>query len=376
MSDRCFDVVVIGAGPAGTCAALAALAAGARTAIVERAVFPRSKVCGCCLAPAGIAALRSLGAEDVLHDAVALREVVVEAGGASARISGDRGAAIGRDVLDDRLLRRAAEHGASAWTDTSATVTGPGEVTLTDRSGGRTASLSAAVVLVADGLGGSALRAAGAGSNADAAWHVSRGSRMGFGAVLPAGTVECASGVIRMKVAPGGYVGAVQLADGRVDVAAAADPTTVRRLGGPAACAQEWLGDAVRRPDALRAAAWRGTPTLTRRRAKVHGPRLMVVGDAAGYVEPFTGEGMGWAMSAGRAAGDLAARVARGSAVTADWPRMMHAIHSHDRVRCRAIALALRSPMLTGAALRALALAPSVLEALARRIGRPSARAA
>ena len=375
-----FDVLVIGAGPAGTCAALAALAAGARTAIVERADFPRAKVCGCCLSPAGVAALRALGADDALRDAVPLREVTVEASGAIARITGDRGVAIGRDALDDRLLRHARARGAVAWTGTTASVTAPGSVTATNRAGGSTLELRAGVVVVADGLGGSSLAAHGttpAGApEAVPGWRIARGSRMGFGAVLPGDAVRCAHGHIVMKVVRGGYVGLVRLPDGRVDVAAAADPKMVRRLGGPAACAEAWLADHVLRADAVRGASWRGTPALTRRRARVHGPGLLVVGDASGYVEPFTGEGMGWAMNAGRAAGELAARVARGAAGTDEWPRALQALASRDRVRCRAIALALRSPAFTGAALRTFALAPSFLDALARRIGRPTARTA
>lgn len=380
MNDDRFDVLVIGAGPAGTCTALAAIASGARTAIIERATFPRTKVCGCCLSPAGVAALRALGADDALHDAVELREVTVVASGAVARIAGDRGVAIGRDALDDRLLRHAQARGAVAWTGTSATVTAPGVVTATDRTDGSMRTLRARVVVVADGLGGSALGAHGTGPagapDAAPGWRIARRSRMGFGAVLPGDAVRCAPGCIVMKVVRGGYIGLVRLPDGRIDVAAAADPMMVRRLGGPAACAEAWLADHVLRVDAIRDAAWRGTPALTRRRARVDGPGLMVVGDASGYVEPFTGEGMGWAMNAGRAAGALAARVAQGSARTDEWPRALHALASRDRVRCRAIALALRSPALTGAALRASALAPSFLDAFARRIGKPTARTA
>ena len=51
-----WDAVVIGAGPAGSVAASLLARTGRRTLLVERATFPRTKVCGGCLAPAGVEA--------------------------------------------------------------------------------------------------------------------------------------------------------------------------------------------------------------------------------------------------------------------------------------------------------------------------------
>ena len=68
MSIDRFDVLIVGAGPAGSAAALSALAArpGARVAIVDRSAFPRDKVCGDGLTPSAVAALEQLGLGDVL----------------------------------------------------------------------------------------------------------------------------------------------------------------------------------------------------------------------------------------------------------------------------------------------------------------------
>ena len=56
-----WDAVVIGAGPAGSFAASLLARSGRRTLLVERATFPRTKVCGGCLAPAGVEALGNAG---------------------------------------------------------------------------------------------------------------------------------------------------------------------------------------------------------------------------------------------------------------------------------------------------------------------------
>ncbi|MEM7623397.1 MAG: FAD-dependent oxidoreductase, partial [Planctomycetota bacterium] len=58
---RDFEAVVIGAGPAGSVAAFVLARRGMRVLLVERRAFPRDKVCGGCLAPAGAATLEALG---------------------------------------------------------------------------------------------------------------------------------------------------------------------------------------------------------------------------------------------------------------------------------------------------------------------------
>ena len=64
-------------------------------------------------------------------------------------------------------------------------------------------------------------------------------------------------------------------------------------------------------PARLHAAQVRGTLPLTRTTSSVTLPRTFLLGDAGGYVEPFTGEGMSWALSAAAAVVPLAERVVR-----------------------------------------------------------------
>jgi len=84
-------------------------------------------------------------------------------------------------------------------------------------------------------------------------------------------------------------------------LAAALDPISCRRAGGPTNMIQEILSSCGRSmPTALKSARFRGTGTLTRRRKNLGGHRVLAVGDACGYVEPFTGEGMAWGIMGAR----------------------------------------------------------------------------
>src|SRR5690349_8389511 len=60
-----FDVAVVGAGPAGSAAALAATRDGARVLLLDRAEFPRDKACGDGIAPHALDVLRALGVDGV-----------------------------------------------------------------------------------------------------------------------------------------------------------------------------------------------------------------------------------------------------------------------------------------------------------------------
>jgi len=61
MSERPFDAVVVGAGPAGSIAALVLARGGARVALADKASFPRDKACGDLVGPRGVQALAELG---------------------------------------------------------------------------------------------------------------------------------------------------------------------------------------------------------------------------------------------------------------------------------------------------------------------------
>ena len=158
---RVWDVLVIGAGPAGSLAARQLGRRGIATLLVDRARFPRDKVCGCCLSAAGLQELAGAGLDHLVHDlgAPPLRQLQVYAGGRHAAIDLPTGAAISRRRLDAALIREAIARGSEFVSEAAAQLDGiDGErrgVYL--RSAGEYTRVAARIVLIADGLGGRVL---------------------------------------------------------------------------------------------------------------------------------------------------------------------------------------------------------------------------
>lgn len=101
-----------------------------------------------------------------------------------------------------------------------------------------------------------------------------------------------------MVVGRGGYVGGVRVEDGQYDLAAALDVDFLKASGTIANAVCDILCQSgITEIAELADADWKGTPLLTRRPNEIAGERWFAVGDAAGYVEPFTGEGIAWAMN-------------------------------------------------------------------------------
>jgi len=116
-----FDAVVIGAGPAGSSAAIWLARAGWRVALVEKQRFPRLKVCGECLAASNLPLLHALGVGSAFQRAAGpeLRQVALLSGTRSVHAAlpparhaaGAWGRALGRDTLDSLLLQQARASG-------------------------------------------------------------------------------------------------------------------------------------------------------------------------------------------------------------------------------------------------------------------------
>ncbi len=110
-----WDVVVVGAGPAGATAALGALRADPtlRVLLLDRADFPRDKSCGDGIAPHVVDVLAEVGVHDATDGWAPLRTLRLERG--ASTVSGDMARAawvIPRQVLDARLVEHAVAAGA------------------------------------------------------------------------------------------------------------------------------------------------------------------------------------------------------------------------------------------------------------------------
>ncbi|MEZ6065906.1 MAG: FAD-dependent oxidoreductase [Planctomycetaceae bacterium] len=110
-----WDVVVIGAGPAGCAAAIEAARAGRGVLLVERTTFPRYKVCGGCVNPRALADLADLGCLDAVRatGAPEIDRFRWSAGGRTAEIPLPGGVAISRAALDEILLNSARQAGCT-----------------------------------------------------------------------------------------------------------------------------------------------------------------------------------------------------------------------------------------------------------------------
>jgi len=149
------------------------------------------------------------------------------------------------------------------------------------------------------------------------------------------------------------------LEDGRLNLAAALDVAGVRSKG-PKQRVETILAQAdLPVPRHLADAVWKGTPPLTRCR-DVAQQRIFLVGDAAGYVEPFTGEGMAWALEGGMAVALHVQSLLEGQeGQEAHWRSSWRRIIGRRQWTCRGLSWLLRRPALVGATVQLLRMQPA-----------------
>ncbi len=385
-SGETYDAVVIGAGPSGSLAALLLARAGHRVMQVERQRFPRAKVCGCCLNQRAQQLLDRAGLLQGLRSlrACPTDRLRLHSSGRRLSISMPGGLAISRRAMDQWLAETAAAAGVQFVDECTAEVL-PEEcdsnaatqhqfpavrrIRIESSTGSRV--ISAKVVLVCDGLGHPSVAGLPGFQSAPRA-----DARIGLGAVLT--TAESAnwlaSGDILMAAATGGYCGAVRTEDGSVNLAAAVDPAAIQSAGGPRQCLQQIFRESgVQVPQELETVSLRGTVPLTRRSLRITGPRLLLLGDAAGYVEPFTGEGMAWGLTAATLAAPLASSGIRAGWTTAlqrQYERQLRTAVVSEQTVCRTLSWILSRPRVLQLTVSAAALLPAVAGMLVRRVNR------
>lgn len=305
------DVLIAGAGPAGCMAAVVLARTGARVLVVDRARFPRHKLCGDTLNPGALALLAHVGLGAVADTGVPLDGMMVT-GPSGARIIGDygegvAGRALPRAVLDARLVDEAVRAGAQVREGVR--VVEP----LYDESGprtqvrgavldveGRRVRIPALVTIAADG------RRSALGLATGLLQHPPRPRRWAVGAYYA--DVAALQSRGEMHIRQGHYLGIAPLPDGIANV-----------------CFVSALREGFDAPEALLSRAIASDRQLRERFASARRvsavtvvgplavdasaagmPGLLLAGDAAGFVDPMTGDGMRLALHGGKLAAEVA----------------------------------------------------------------------
>jgi flavin-dependent dehydrogenase len=301
------DVAVVGGGPSGALTAMLLAARGREVVVLERAPTWRWRACGVFASPASVAALRSLGFRDPELKAVARPVAAMRLetpGGARVRLTyggpgdgtaglGDSAVGFDRGSLDQRLLKRAGAAGADVRTGTTVerVELASNHARLATSATGRAGSeLTARVVVGADGLRSRVARAAGVNRTAPL------GPRAGLTFHL-ADTEHDRDA--RMVVIDDGYVGIAPVPGDRVNVGIVLGRSwfeRLRREGGRAVaqaiCVRAIPGVAAEPDEFLPLDRVAGVTPLGHAVVRRAGNEWLLVGDAAGFLDPFTGEGI------------------------------------------------------------------------------------
>ena len=373
------DVVIVGAGPAGAVAATVLARAGARVRLLDRARFPRDKLCGDTINPGTLAVLRRLGmAEPVETKALRIDGMVVTGAGVAVEgryPSGLHGGALIRRDLDWALLQQAIGAGARfepaaavrrSLVDTGGAHPVVSGVIVSANGSGRT--IRSRVVIAADG------RRSTIAFGLGLARHPVRPRRWAIGAYFD--QVVGMSTFGEMHVRREGYIGVAPLPGGVANVC------LVRR--------RQTSDNGLRDAEGLLRRELARDPMLGERFGGAHlltppvvlGPLavdvafpaidgLLLAGDAAGFLDPMTGDGLRFAVRGGELAAVAALR-----ALEHGWEDV-HVSLANERHRefgakwrfNRTLRALVASPLAVRLGGALAIVAPSALHAIVRRAG-------
>lgn len=313
MSDH-WDVIVAGAGPAGSALAIRLAEAGARVLLVDRAEFPRDKLCGEFLSPECWPMLDALGVGESVRDSgyqpIRRLRLWTSAGScveSSMQQRPDRPAiGLSRARLDQILVRRAAEVGTVVMENVqvvelvehAGTVIGVHARPIAGQSGSRGVQrLFARVIVAADGRRSTVVRASG---------HTTRSRRCTPANVCAVKRHYRVAGpnapgdAIELHSFPGGYGGTCGVEAGVVNLCTLLPIALLRRSRGRieralrAVTKKNRLADLL--DDAEPLSDWKTIPDVHVQRSRPTVAGVLYVGDAIGTVDPLGGEGMAMAI--------------------------------------------------------------------------------
>jgi menaquinone-9 beta-reductase len=350
------DVVVVGAGPAGSAAAAWAARAGRDVLVIDAANFPRDKACGDGLTPRAVAELERLGLGEWLDARIRHRGLRMSGFGGEVEVPWpgpsfpSTGSAVARVELDDRIRKVAEESGARMRLGVKAvgvnhdSSTRVVSLTLSDGS-----QVGCRELIVADGarstlgrvLGrrwhqetvyGIAARGYLATPRSDDPWLTSHLElRSPDGAVLP------------------GYGWIFPLGNGEVNIGVGALSTTKRPAELALRPLMSYYTDLRReewgfqgRPRAMSSALLPMGGAVS----GVAGRNWMLIGDAAACVNPLNGEGIDYGLETGR----LAAEMLGSGDLSGSWPAMLQSHYARGFSVARRLGLLLTFPRFLPAA--------------------------
>jgi flavin-dependent dehydrogenase len=371
------DVMIVGAGPAGSSIAMRLARAGIDVALLERSRFPRTKVCGEYLSPGALAALRDLGCvEVVLSGAHRLRRVSLAAFGAGPALlalPGEGALSLSRATLDEALRDAAQASGARAVHGAflHAAEEGDGVAIAFRDADGSDRTCRARVLIGADGAWSTvAARCGLAGGQR-------RGGRWAVGGHVR-GIDSGSSDTLEMCLGAGGYFARNPLGG---DVANA-------MLVMPSPIAGDDAADAI--VNELSAGRLRFEGAKLEKRVAI-GPlryepsrlateRVMLSGDAAGLLDPFVGQGVAIALESSVASAEAALALLAGGRVrqaARSLARARRELVLPRRIVAFAVDTVMRTPIMRARAARSVRRDPSVAETLLAAVAgaAPAARA-
>jgi flavin-dependent dehydrogenase len=321
------DVLVVGGGPAGSLSAALLSARGHRVLLLDKARFPRHKACSEYINPAAAHLLAALGLDGDLNALAAHRLAAMRIHAPhghsftidfDAAVPGAQAIGLSRYRLDALLLDRARDAGVEVREGAHVrdVLVDDGCVTgVAATIAGRRELLRAPLTIGADGHASAVARALGL--DAPLPWPRRTGLVAHYRGVR---------GLDRhgeMHVTRHGYAGLAPLEDGLTNVAFVAGEHAVANRAGSLASyfADELMSTpavAARLAGAERVGGIRGVGPMARRVRRVCGDGFLLVGDAAGFLDPFTGDGIHEALlgailaapvaDAALGAGDVSAR--------------------------------------------------------------------
>jgi menaquinone-9 beta-reductase len=282
-----YDVLVVGAGPAGATVATMTARAGLSTLVLERTQFPREKVCGDCLNPGAWKILDRLGVSETIDriPSAKLRWVeFLDLTGRPIRFElpnetrGERG--IRRKLFDDALITHAISAGAQVSF-------GNPVLKVQNGSGWRVTTnnqvIQSKFLVAADGRNSSVARLL-------AEYPETHTDRV----ALQTHFWDDAEPHVTLQLCQYGYLGLATIGEGLTNLCLVCRPEH----------AEQFRQEAARKFGLPPEHRWQSITPLTRRNIQTQHLNLMYIGDAARVVEPLTGEGILYALQSGMLAAD------------------------------------------------------------------------